>query len=164
MGKINNALMKINSKLIEILVPKFNKNITIGKGLRLRKNVSLNVNGGGLTIGKGAFINSNSSINVRERVDIGDFFLCGENVHIYDHNHVFSNKSLPVAEQGFKARPVKIGNNVWIGSNVTILSGVSIGDNCVIGANCLIYKSIPSNQIVKNKQELIYESRDSIGN
>lgn len=159
MGKVINGLMKINSLYQELLLPIINKNVRIGKGLRLRKNVILNCNGGKLYIGKCAFINSNSSINARELVEIGDYFLCGENVHIYDNNHVFSNLASPVASQGFKCSPVKIGNNVWIGSNVTILCGVNIGDNCVIGANCLIYKNVPPNTIVKCKQELILDER-----
>lgn len=160
MGKIRNGIMKLNSKYQEIILPMINKNISIGKGLRLRKNVVLNCNGGVLTIGKSAFINNFCSINAREHVEIGDNFLCGENVHIYDHNHVFSNTTAPISSQGFKCKPVKIGNNVWIGSNVTVLSGVTIGDNCVIGANCLIFKDIPSNSVIKAKQELMIQQRE----
>lgn len=159
MSKITNGLMKLNSKFQEIYLPMFNKNVKISKGLRLRKNVILNSNGGKLYIGKGAFINSNSSINARQLVEIGDNFLCGENVHIYDHNHIFSDLNSPIASQGFKCIPVKIGNNVWIDSNVTVLCGVTIGDNCVIGANCLIYKNVPANTIVKCKQELVMDER-----
>lgn len=46
MGKIRNGIMKLNSKYQEIILPMINKNISIGKGLRLRKNVVLNCNGG----------------------------------------------------------------------------------------------------------------------
>ena len=70
--------------------------------------------GGNLIIGKGAFINNFSSINARECVGIGDNFLCGENVHIYDHNHVFNDITASISSQGFKCKSVKIGNNVWI--------------------------------------------------
>lgn len=83
----------------------------------------------------------------------------GENVHIYDHNHVFKDKRLPIASQGFKDKAVIIGDNCWIGTGVTILGGVTIGDNVVIGANCLIYHDIPSDTVVKHKQELIIEDR-----
>ncbi|MEJ8743490.1 acyltransferase [Mediterraneibacter sp. HCN-7094] len=159
MGRIQNGIMKLNSKFQEIILPISNKKVIIGRGLRLRRKVVLNCNGGELIIGKGAFINNFSSINVKERVEIGDNFLCGENVHIYDHNHVFKDITASISSQGFKCKPVKIGNNVWIGSNVTILSGVTIGDNCVIGANCLIFKNIPSNSVIKAKQELIIEQR-----
>lgn len=35
-------------------------------------------------------------------------------------------------------------------------STIKIGDNCVIGAGCVIYKDVPNDSIVLNKQELIY--------
>lgn len=159
MSKIANGIMKLNSKLVEVFLPLTNKNVVIGNGLRLRRNVVINCNGGKLVIGKGAFINSNCSINTRELIIIGDNFLAGENVHIYDHNHIYKDSTIPVSQQGFTCKPVKIGNNVWIGSNVTILAGVSVGDNVVIGANCLIYKDIPANMIVKCNQELIITER-----
>ena len=157
MGKINNVLMRINSIKVELFMPFFNHNVTIGKGLSIRKNVSINANGGVIAIGKGAFINSNSSINSRKKVSIGDFFLCGENVHIYDHNHGYRRINEPKANQDFKCAPVNIGNNVWLGSNVIVLAGVTIGNNCVIGANCLIYEDVPDNTVVKCDQSLIIE-------
>ncbi|NJK98761.1 MAG: hypothetical protein HC905_31020 [Bacteroidales bacterium] len=36
-------------------------------------------------------------------------------------------------------------------------AGVKIGSNVVIGAGCLIYKSIPSNSVVKNRQNQMIE-------
>ncbi|MBN2926911.1 MAG: hypothetical protein JTJ12_05710 [Eubacterium sp.] len=123
MGKIRNGVMKINSKIIECLLPICNKDIYIGKGLRIRKNVIFNCNGGKLIIGQGAFFNSNSSVNAREYIKIGKSFLAGENVHIYDHNHIFIDLLKPVSVQGFKCKPVNIGDNVWVGSNVTVLGG-----------------------------------------
>lgn len=159
MGILNNIYVRLHSQIIEWVIPVFYKNIKIGRGLRVRRNVTLNCNGGELIIGKGAFINSNSSINARKLIKIGDYFLAGENVHIYDHNHIFEDQSKPIAGQGFKCLPVTIGDNVWVASNVTILGGVSIGDNCVIGANCLIYKDIPNGSVVKCSQQLLIEKR-----
>ena len=78
---------------------------------------------------------------------------------MYDHNHIFVDKNAPISEQGFNTDPIKIGKNCWIGSNVTIIKGVQVGDNCVIGANCLIYKDIPSNSVVKLKEQLSISER-----
>ena len=36
-----------------------------------------------------------------------------------------------------------------------ILKGVTIGDNCVIGAGCIVYKDVPSNTVVVNKQDML---------
>ena len=120
-----------------------------------------------VVIGKGAkcsiekaFFNNYCSINCLESIKIGKDCLFGENVKIYDHNHIFSNIDVPISSQGFSTAPIVIGNNVWIGSNCTILKGVTIGDNVVIGANCLIHHDIPSNSIVKNNSNLIVERRN----
>lgn len=47
MGRIQNGIMKLNSKFQEIILPISNKKVIIGRGLRLRRKVVLNCNGGG---------------------------------------------------------------------------------------------------------------------
>lgn len=57
-----------------------------------------------------------------------------------------------------RAKPIKIGANVWITHNCVILGGVSIGENSVIGAGSVVTKDIPANvfaagnpcQVIKN--------------
>ena len=46
-----------------------------------------------------------------------------------------------------KAKPIKVGNNVWFGGNVVVLPGVTIGDNAVIGAGSVVVKDIPANHL-----------------
>ena len=156
MRTVRDVFYRIRSWLINVYLPIIHKNIKLGRGLRITNSV-INCRGGELSIGEGFFMNRNGSINCRYKISIGEYCLIGENVHIYDHNHVFIDKKKPLANQGFKKKAVKIGDHVWIGTSVTILAGVEIGDNVVIGANCLIYKDIPSNTIVKNKTEYIYD-------
>lgn len=114
-------------------------------------------NGGVIIIGKHVFFNHYCSVSVQNRIVIGDGTIFGENVKIYDHNHIYSNPDVPIKLQGYASAPIYIGKHCWIGSNVTILKGVTIGDNCVIGAGCVIYKDIPANTTVLNKQTLIYK-------
>jgi acetyltransferase-like isoleucine patch superfamily enzyme len=144
-------------KLIKILMIKLKYKgfIKIKNDINFRKGFNIRAaNNGYIDIGRKVFFNNNCSIYCYKKVVIGDDTIFGENVKIYDHNHIFNNKNKLIKNQGFKFGEVKIGSNCWIGSNVTILSGVSIGDNVVIGANVLVYKSIPKNKIVKLRQEL----------
>lgn len=104
---------------------------------------------GDLQIGENNFFNNFCSINCLSQIMIGDNNLFGENVKLYDHNHIYADIDASIREQGFSKAQIVIGNNCWIGSNCVILKNVTIGDNVVIGANNLIYKSIPSNTIVK---------------
>ena len=132
------------------------ENISIGKGLNYRLNFRINCEKEGrLTIGNNVFFNNDCSINVHQEIVIGDACIFGEGVKIYDHNHVFSNKNIPIQDQGFISKPIKIGINCWIGSNVVILPGSSIGNNCVIGAGTIISGVIPPDCIVKHNRELV---------
>ncbi len=137
------SIRKVHYKLL------YGKRLTWSK-LKIRgKGKVFNIQEeGSIKIGS-AFFNSGCKLNAHKEIVIGHNCLFGENVKIYDHNHVYSNLHEPISNQGFICKPVYIGDNCWIGSNVTILQGVHIGDNVVIGANCLIYKDIPSNVVVK---------------
>jgi acetyltransferase-like isoleucine patch superfamily enzyme len=113
-----------------------------------------------LIIGERTFFNNHCSVNCLGYIKIGENVMFGEGVKIYDHNHAYSYKDLVlnVEKDKFTIGKVIIGSNTWIGSNVTILNNVEIGENVIIGANCLIYKSVPSNSIVKHAESLIVTS------
>lgn len=122
---------------------------------KMRRGLSLVIERGArIVLGKGVFFNSDCSINCRQEVCIGDDCLFGEVVRIYGHNHRFRNPDEPIASQGFRCSPVRIGNNVWVGSGVVILKGVTIGDNVIVGAGCVVDEDIPSRTIVKRNAEL----------
>lgn len=96
-------------------------------------------------IGDNTFINHNAYLMDCAPIRIGSDCFIGPNCGMYTAIHPL------VAEernQGIeKAKPIKIGNNVWIGADVTILSGVKIGENSVIGAKSVVTKDIPANVI-----------------
>lgn len=128
------------------------KKLVIKENVACRKFCSfLMFPGASLIIGSNVFFNNGCSINCLGSIDIGDNSIFGEGVKIYDHNHAYhyENGILKFEREKFTIGSVKIGKNCWIGSGVTILNNVEIGDNVIIGANNLIYKSIPSNTIVK---------------
>ncbi len=110
---------------------------------------------GNLFVGDNCFFNNRCSINCLGNIEIGDDNQFGENVLMYDHNHVYADKNNLISGQGYSIGRIKIGNNCWIGSNVVILKNVVIGDNVVIGAGCIIHKSITSNTTVVNHQNLV---------
>lgn len=94
-------------------------------------------------------------------ITIGDGTLFGESVKIYCHNHNYKYISRHIKEQGYSCASVSIGKHCWIGSNVIILKGVKIGDNSVIGTGCVVYKDVPSNTVMLNKQEIIMKPLES---
>ena len=127
----------------------------LGENIQFRNDISIRVlDNAFLKIGKSVFLNNSCSINCLSEISIGDNTQFGESVKIYDHNHQYRNLNLSINQQGYAKGKVIIGNNCWIGSNVVILKDVEIGDNVVIGAGCVIYKSIASNSLVINNQNL----------
>lgn len=127
----------------------YGKRCTFGKRFCFRNMMLINIcDTGNTKIGDNVFFNNGCSINSHCQIIIGDNCIFGENVKIYDHNHIFSEYDKPIYSQGYKNKMVEIGNDCWIGSNVTILPGSIIGCKTIIGAGCVIFDSIPEGSIV----------------
>ena len=118
--------------------------------------------GGVIEIGNNVFFNNGTSITAKEKIEIGDNCIFGENVKIYDHNHVFKELQKPIMEQGFSTKEIHIGSNCWLGSNVVVLRGANIGDNCVIGAGCIVSGDVPCNSLVRSVSNQTIEARKDI--
>ena len=128
----------------------YGKHVKFGKKVSFRKGFSLIIDKGAyVEIGAGSFFNNYCAINALENIKIGENCLFGENVKIYDHNHIFKKRKVTIREQGFKTGKIKINDNCWICTNVVILKGVEVGENSVIGAGVVLTNSIENNSIVK---------------
>lgn len=104
--------------------------------------------GEGLIIGNNVGIAQNCFLQIRGKVEIGNDVIFGPNVRIFSENHNFSEKDIPIKQQGETRLPVVIEDDVWIGSNATILGGVIVGKGSVIGSGALVNKSIEPYSIV----------------
>lgn len=127
----------------------FGNSLFLGKKTTFRTHFHLWIEGGKIVVGRNCFFNHDCSLSSRAKITIGEGCIFGENVKIYDHNHNFSNPSILIKEQGYKAEEIKVGNHVWCGNNVNILKGSCIGNHCVIGAGCVVSGHIPDNNILK---------------
>lgn len=136
---------------------KYGKRLKVGKNVRFRKGFIINISKNGrLEIGNGTFFNNYCSINCHNRIVIGKNNLFGEGVKIYDHNHVFNDKSVDM-KKTFRRGSIKIGDRNWFGSNVVILSKAKIGDNNVFGANVVVNSEYGSDNLVKADGKLDVE-------
>jgi len=100
-----------------------------------------------IKIGNHFSINNFSRIVALNNIEIGDNVTIAQFVTILDHDHDFKFVNHSMILEGYKTKPISIGNNVWIADKVTILKGVNIGNNVIIGANSLVNKDIPDNSI-----------------
>ena len=120
------------------------------KNIAARRNLTIKVVNGELKFGANCFVNNGCSFNSIEKITIGNNTIFGENVKLYDHNHIFS-PDFKVNHHEFISDPIVIGSDCWIGSNVVILKGVRVVDNVIIGANALVNKSIGEPGVYVNK-------------
>ena len=126
----------------------FGKKFLYGENLAFRKGFTIQIAPNAkIKIGDNCFFNNYCSLNCLNQIEIGDDCIFGENVKIYDHNHIF-NINMLIRKSGFKNKKIKIGKNCWIGTNAIILKGANIGNNCVIGANCVVSENIEDDTLV----------------
>lgn len=139
------------------------KGITFGRGVSLKKNVTIECTGSltklgeGLSIGNDVGIGSGSFLGCAGGVTIGDDTIIGNYVSFHSENHNFSDPATPIRLQGVNNEGIKIGNNCWIGAKVTVLDGVVLEDGCVVAAGAVlkagryaansIYAGVPAKRI-----------------
>lgn len=137
----------------------FNRNIVIGKNVRIGRNVYLSarsdgkvvigdsvvigsnsdlaaINGGTLQIGRGVGIGDCSKIISHNSIQIGNNTLLAPHVYIYDHNHYFNEKG--VDRKHYVTGRIDIGENCWLCINTVILKDTKIGNNCLVGAGAVV--------------------------
>jgi len=98
--------------------------INVGRNFYANHNCVM-LDGGGITFGDNVFVAPNCCFTTAE--------------HMLDAPHRIAGLE--------RARPIRVGDNVWIGANVTVLPGVTIGDGCVIGAGSVVTRDIPAGMI-----------------
>lgn len=113
---------------------------------------------GNIHIGNNSFLNTNCNIISLAGIRIGENCLLGSNIGVYDHDHRYDIKNLPIIKQGFSIGCIQIEDNVWIGSNCTVTKGVKIKKSIIVAANSVVtreleikgvYGGIPSKLIKK---------------
>ena len=119
------------------------QNSHFGRGSELRAlNAEIHIDGD-------FYCNKDCIISSRYGIRIGTGTRFGENVSVYDHNHVFDADN-GVYPDTYRGKPVTIGDCVWIARGAVILSGVNVGKNSVIGPNVVIRNDVPPCSVVLN--------------
>ena len=132
--------------------------ISVGAGTMIGPYVSLAVGMPGepidasrpavLTIGERCSIGRGSSIVGRTGIEIGDDVTTGPGVYITDHNHTYTDVSVPIIRQWPADDPVHIGSGSWLGADVVVLPGAHIGAQVTVAAGSVVRGVVPEYSVV----------------
>jgi acetyltransferase-like isoleucine patch superfamily enzyme len=101
-----------------------------------------------LSLGDDTSIAGSAVISSVHRVELGRGVLLAKNVYISDHIHAYSERGVPIKDQGIdRVDAVRIGDGAWLGQGVVVVPGVTIGDGSVIGANSVVTADIPARSL-----------------
>lgn len=113
-------------------------NSSVGKNTRIECVGSLKHLGRGLTVGTNVGLGTDSLYGCAGGISVGDSTIVGNYCSFHSENHISTDLTIPIRDQGVTHRGIRIGKNCWIGSRVTVLDGAHIGDGCIIAAGAVV--------------------------
>ncbi len=121
--------------------------VNMGRAVTIYPNVSIRGRGR-LTIGDCCSINGGVIFGLTCDLTMGRHVMVANNVSFRTADHEYADLALPMLEQGERALPIVIGDDVWIGANATILRGITIGQGAIIAAHAVVVKDVQPFEIV----------------
>ncbi|WP_106188192.1 acyltransferase [Umezawaea tangerina] len=121
--------------------------LEIGRWVHIGDGNAIRCHEGSLRIGDKAVFGKDNTVNCYLDVEIGAATLVADWVYICDFDHVTSDITIPIKDQGIIKSPVRIGPDTWLGTKVTITRGSLIGRGCVIGAHAVVRGEVPDYKI-----------------
>lgn len=97
-----------------------------------------------LTIGQTVLVGRRNMINAEAPVEIGDFCLFGPNVYVGNVDHVTTDITKPIIDQGNNCRgTLTVEENCWLGQNVVVSGSLRIGRGSTVAANSVVIEDVP---------------------
>lgn len=155
-NKVAPSAIEINGFLLI-----FNKGeITFGKGGKINSSPLKNIIGGDtrstIVVKKGAnliigdnFRMSNSAIYCADEITIGNNVMIGGSCKLWDTDFhpLNADERTDNPNEGYRTKPITIGDGVFIGGCSIILKGVTIGNNAIVGAGSVVSKDIGDGEV-----------------
>lgn len=122
--------------------------ITVGRGVTLSDDVSLETAGDGrIILGAHTWLSRGVVLAARSLIELGDHTMIGEYSSLRDFDHGLALNGVPMARQLGASAPIRLCRDVWIGRGVAILKGITVGDGAVVGANAVVTHDVEAYSI-----------------
>lgn len=102
----------------------------------------------GITVGRNCLISEFNVLRGQGGITIGDNVYTAPHVQILAVNHVYSDPSRPIIEQGITAQGIVIEDDAWIGAGAIVLDGVHVGKGAVVAAGAVVSEDVPAHTVV----------------
>ncbi|MFB9727313.1 acyltransferase [Haloechinothrix salitolerans] len=117
--------------------------LEIGRWVHIGDGNAIRCHEGSLRIGDKAVFGRQNVINCYLDIEMGAATLVADWVYICDFDHVTTDITLPIKDQGIIKAPVRIGPDTWICTKVTVTKGTRVGRGCVLGAHAVVKGDVP---------------------
>jgi lipopolysaccharide O-acetyltransferase len=148
------------------------KYIIVRDGVYIAPDVWLNVvdgreTGAKIVLGKDCGIGRRSAISATNYIEVGEAVLLGFAVLVMDHNHEYSDPSVPIHAQGVNdGGRIIIEKNYWLGCGAVILFACGeliLGRSSVVGAKSVVTRSFPAFSVVAGNPARLIKTYDTRG-
>jgi acetyltransferase-like isoleucine patch superfamily enzyme len=117
--------------------------LTIGEHVSFRRGFVCEIGGSGhVTIGDRTVFTVDGLIQCSTSVEIEPDCVFAQGVLIVDGSHRFRDPDVPMLEQGYDFRPVRIGRGAAIMAKCSVI-GADVGRRAFVGANSVVTHDIP---------------------
>lgn len=137
------------------------RGITLGDGVIINRNSSIQSKSGDILIGKSVSVGANSTIVSWGGIRIEEGAMIAGGCSISAGRFDYSELNRSVAEQeAYTTGPIVIGRNVWMATGVTVLDGVRIGDDAILSAGSVVTGNIPPQTVASgNPAKVVFTRR-----
>ena len=139
-----------------------NDGITIGNGVFIGRQTSLNTKDGDIQLEDGVNIGAFCTVFSASQVRCGKNTLIAAYSYLVGGGHAMTDTETAVIIQDRPSLGITIGDNGWIGTGVSILDGVTIGHDVVIGANSVVTTNIEDFAVAAGSPAVIRRVRQTI--
>jgi len=139
-----------------------NAGITIGNGVFLGRQTSVNTKDGDIVLEDGVNISAFCTVFSASQVRCGRNTLIAAYTYLVGGGHDMTSTDTAIIDQERPSAGITIGANGWIGTGVSILDGVTLGHDVVIGANSVVTKDVENYAVAAGSPALVRRVRQPI--